>query len=138
VRIQVLTAAIIKMKAFYDIARVVSLRTAAIIALMTEVVFTSETSVFSNVTTRRYIPEGYVHNVFVLLHNFKILKNKSSATAMQEKRGRGVSIYSFLTSAQDRSDQRHAPAAFYTRGKDPRYPLYRRLSGPQSRSGHRR
>jgi hypothetical protein len=22
------------------------------------------------------------------------------------------------------------------RGKDPRYPLYRRLGGPQSRSGH--
>jgi hypothetical protein len=26
---------------------------------------------------------------------------------------------------------------FYSRGKDPRYPLYRRLGGPQSRSGHR-
>jgi hypothetical protein len=25
----------------------------------------------------------------------------------------------------------------YTRVKDPRYPLYRRLVGPQSRSGHR-
>jgi hypothetical protein len=35
------------------------------------------------------------------------------------------------------SGQRHAPAALYPRGKDPRYPLYRRLSGPQSRSGHR-
>jgi hypothetical protein len=30
------------------------------------------------------------------------------------------------------SDQLHAPAAFY-----PRYPLDRRLGGPQSRSGHR-
>jgi hypothetical protein len=66
-----------KMKAFYDIARVVSLRTAAIIALMKEAVCTSETSVCSNVTTRRYIPDGYVHNVLVLLHNFKVLKNKS-------------------------------------------------------------
>jgi hypothetical protein len=28
-------------------------------------------------------------------------------------------------------------AALYPRGKDPRYPLYRRLGGPQSRSGHR-
>jgi hypothetical protein len=36
------------------------------------------------------------------------------------------------------SGQRHAPAALYPRGKDPRYPLYRRLGGPQSRSGHRR
>jgi hypothetical protein len=28
------------------------------------------------------------------------------------------------------SGQRHAPAALYPRGKDPRYPLYRRLGGP--------
>jgi hypothetical protein len=35
------------------------------------------------------------------------------------------------------SGQHHAPVALYPRGKDPRYPLYRRLGGPQSRSGHR-
>jgi hypothetical protein len=35
------------------------------------------------------------------------------------------------------SGQRHAPAALYPRGKAPRYPLYSRLGGPQSRSGHR-
>jgi hypothetical protein len=35
------------------------------------------------------------------------------------------------------SGQHHAPAALYPRGKDHRYPLYRRLGGPQSRSGHR-
>jgi hypothetical protein len=35
------------------------------------------------------------------------------------------------------SGQRHAPAALYLLGKDLRYPLYRRLGGPQSRSGHR-
>jgi hypothetical protein len=35
------------------------------------------------------------------------------------------------------SGERQAPAAVYPRGKDPRYPLYRRLGGPQSRSGHR-
>jgi sulfatase maturation enzyme AslB (radical SAM superfamily) len=34
------------------------------------------------------------------------------------------------------SGQRHAPAALYPRGNDPRYPLYRRMGGPQSRSGH--
>jgi hypothetical protein len=34
------------------------------------------------------------------------------------------------------SGQRHAPAALYPREKDPRYPLVRRLGGPQSRSGH--
>jgi hypothetical protein len=35
------------------------------------------------------------------------------------------------------SGQHYAPAALYLRGKDPRYRLYRRLGGPQSRSGHR-
>jgi hypothetical protein len=29
------------------------------------------------------------------------------------------------------SGQRHSPTALYPRGKDPRYPLYRRLDGPQ-------
>jgi hypothetical protein len=33
--------------------------------------------------------------------------------------------------------QHHAPAALYPRGKSPQYPLYRRLGGPQSRSGRR-
>jgi hypothetical protein len=32
--------------------------------------------------------------------------------------------------------QRHAPAALYRRGKDPRYPLNKRLGGLQSWSGH--
>jgi hypothetical protein len=35
------------------------------------------------------------------------------------------------------SGQSHAPAALYPRGNDLRYPLDRRLGGPQSRSGHR-
>jgi hypothetical protein len=35
------------------------------------------------------------------------------------------------------SGQGHAPVAFYARGKDRRYTLYRRLGGSQSRSGHR-
>jgi hypothetical protein len=33
------------------------------------------------------------------------------------------------------SGQHHTPTALYPRGKEPRYPLYRRLGGPQSRSG---
>jgi hypothetical protein len=33
--------------------------------------------------------------------------------------------------------QLYAPTALYPRGKDPRYPLYSRLGGPQSRSEHR-
>jgi hypothetical protein len=48
------------------------------------------------------------------------------------------SSHSFSTSAQDgASGQRHAPAALYPQGKDPRNPLYRRLGGLRSRSGHR-
>jgi hypothetical protein len=35
------------------------------------------------------------------------------------------------------SDLRQAWAALYLQGKDHRYPLYRRLGGSQSRSGHR-
>jgi hypothetical protein len=33
--------------------------------------------------------------------------------------------------------QRYASTALYLRGKNHRYPLYRRLGGPQSRCGHR-
>jgi hypothetical protein len=51
---------------------------------------------------------------------------------------RMYSSYSFTTSALDGvSVQRHAEAALYPQGKDHRYPLYRRLGGLQSRSGHR-
>jgi hypothetical protein len=35
------------------------------------------------------------------------------------------------------SGQLHAPAVLYPRGKDPRYPLDRRLDGPQSWYGYR-
>jgi hypothetical protein len=36
------------------------------------------------------------------------------------------------------SGQRQAPPELYPQEKGPRYPLYRRLGGPQSRSGHKR
>jgi hypothetical protein len=36
------------------------------------------------------------------------------------------------------SGQHHAPATLYPRGKNPQYPLGRRLGGPQSWSGHTR
>jgi hypothetical protein len=59
--------------------------------------------------------------------------------AMEAHEGRGGIA---LTHTQPRhqmgvSGQRHAPAALYFRGKNPRYPLDRRLGGPQSRSGRR-
>jgi hypothetical protein len=48
------------------------------------------------------------------------------------------SSYLFLTLALDGvSGQRHTPATLYPPGKDPQYPMDRRLGGPQSRSGHR-
>jgi hypothetical protein len=48
------------------------------------------------------------------------------------------SSYSFMTSTLDGvSGQSHAPAAPYPQGMGPRYPLYRRLGGPQSQSEHR-
>jgi hypothetical protein len=44
-----------------------------------------------------------------------------------------------MTSTLDEgvNGQRHAPAALYPREKDHRYPLDRRLGGPQCLSGHR-
>jgi hypothetical protein len=57
---------------------------------------------------------------------------------MEAQVERRYNSYSFMTSAQDGvNGQRHAPAALYPRGKDPCYPLDRRLGGPQSCSGHR-
>jgi hypothetical protein len=51
---------------------------------------------------------------------------------------RKYSSYSFLTSALGGSERSASrPGRALPRGKDPRYPLDRRLGGPQSRSGHR-
>jgi hypothetical protein len=51
---------------------------------------------------------------------------------------RRYSSYSFLTSALDGGEWSGSrPGLALPRGKDPRYPLDRRLGGPQSRSGHR-
>jgi hypothetical protein len=48
------------------------------------------------------------------------------------------SSYSFTTSTLfGVNGQCHFPAALYFGGKDPRYPLDRKLGGPQSWSGHR-
>jgi hypothetical protein len=46
--------------------------------------------------------------------------------------------YSFTTSALDGGEwSAPRPGRALLPGKGPRYPLYRRLGGPQSRSGHR-
>jgi hypothetical protein len=54
--------------------------------------------------------------------------------------GERYSSYLFLTLALDGvNGQRHALAALYPLGKDPRFPLDRRLGGPQSQdAGARR
>jgi hypothetical protein len=64
----------------------------------------------------------------------------SPTTQLWRRRGESTyTSYSFTISALDGvSGESHAPAALYPRGKDPRYPLYRRLGGPQSPSGNQR
>jgi hypothetical protein len=65
VRLQVLTAASMKMRAFCDIApcSLVGVHTAPI-TLMMEAVRTSKTSVYSNETTRRNVPESsHLHSI---------------------------------------------------------------------------
>jgi hypothetical protein len=52
--------------------------------------------------------------------------------------GRRYSSYSFLTLILDGGGwSASRPGRALPRGKDFRYPLYRRLGGPQSRSGHK-
>jgi hypothetical protein len=62
VRLHIVTAASMKIRAFWDIVLlehtdVSEVRTVPMIVVI-EAVSTSETSVYSNETTRRYIPEG--------------------------------------------------------------------------------
>jgi hypothetical protein len=56
---------------------------------------------------------------------------------MEAHGGEEYSSYSCMTSALNGvGGQRHALAALYPRGKDPRYPIDRMVGGPQYRSGH--
>jgi hypothetical protein len=62
--------------------------------------------------------------------------SKGNPVRPEAREGRGVEVqlYSFLTSALEGvGGQHHAPAALPP-GKT-RYPLYKRLGGPQGRSG---
>jgi hypothetical protein len=54
---------------------------------------------------------------------------------MKASEGMDVLIHIFLTSALVGGEWSSTPLPLYTRGKAPRYPLDRRLAGPQSRSG---
>jgi hypothetical protein len=88
---------------------------------------------------RRFSSRSVLLSAQSLLSAYCKVKSKSSPVtrhggAWGERR---YSSYSLTTSAlMGMSGQRHAPAALYPLRKDPRYPLYRRLGGPQSRSGH--
>jgi hypothetical protein len=71
---------------------------------------------------------------------FKHIKKKLSRyTPWRHMGGEEVySSYSFLTSALDGGEWSAShPGCALPPGKEPRYPLDRRLGGPQSRSGHR-
>jgi hypothetical protein len=68
-------------------------------------------------------------------HSIKKQSRYTPCGAWGERR---YSSYSFLTSALDRGEwSASRPGRALPQRKDPRYPLYRRLGGPQSRSGHR-
>jgi hypothetical protein len=79
--------------------------------------------------------------MFSHLISFRNKRKKKSVPlhAMEAHGGkRRYSSYSYLTSALDGvNGQRNDSAPLYPQGKDPRYPLDRRLGGPQSRSGSR-
>jgi hypothetical protein len=68
-------------------------------------------------------------------------QSKSKAiplVAMQALMRRGGIAPTHLTSALDDDESLASrPGRDLPQEEDPRYPLYRRLGGPQSRSGHR-
>jgi hypothetical protein len=125
------------------------MRTASI--ALTIAAGTSKTSVYFNESTRGYISDG------CLIHtrsreNLKCsedvrLRRRSNHRSKQAKQSlytlwwrlgeMRYSSYSFLTSALDGGEWSASRSGrSLPRGKDPQYPLYRRLGGPQSRSGH--
>jgi hypothetical protein len=97
---------------------------------------------------------SWIHVLRILITNYIVTTNYVSHSWYSKKVGvkscpatrhggawgeRRICSYSFSTSALDAglSGQRHAPAALYPRERSRRYPLNRRLGGPQSRSGRR-
>jgi len=71
----------------------------------------------------------------------ELSKSKRKAVPLRHAGAKGekrYSSYSFLTSALDGGEwSASRPGRALTPGKDPQYPLDRRLGGPQSQSGHR-
>jgi hypothetical protein len=78
------------------------------------------------------------------VYEFRVILCINSSTSLIKLRHGGASgermysSYSFTISALDGCElSASRPGRALPRGKDPRYPLYRRLGGPQSWSGHR-
>jgi hypothetical protein len=67
-----------------------------------------------------------------------VLRKLSYYSHADAKGERKYSFYSFLTSTLDGGEwSASCPGRALSPGKDPQYPLYRRLGGPQSWFGHR-
>jgi hypothetical protein len=49
---------------------------------------------------------------------------------------KGINLVDLIETLIALSKESYSPAAHYRREKNPRYPLDRRLGGPQNRSGH--
>jgi hypothetical protein len=89
------------------------------------------------VTASTYVEEFEINTVLNSFLMLKLKLNLSHYTPWRSLGERMYSSYSFSVSAVDGSSQSYAQAALSPRGKDPTYPLDRRLGGPQSWSGHR-
>jgi hypothetical protein len=74
---------------------------------------------------------------FCVVYNKKKVKKKGKVIPLHAMEGEEVQLLLLPRHYMGVSGQRHAPAALYPRGKEPRYPLDRRLGGPESRSGRR-
>jgi hypothetical protein len=86
----------------------------------------------------------FIQPVFQIFHKVTTVVPKKKAKAVPLTRHGGTwrerrySSYSFSTSALDVGEwSASRPGRALPRRKDPRYPLYGRLGGPQNRSGHR-
>jgi hypothetical protein len=90
--------------------------------------------IFTTLTT--LLPANRINSAYLLI---KAKKQSSPATRHGGAWGeKSYSSYSLLTSVLDGGEwSASCPGRPLPRGKDPRYPLYRRLGGPQGRSGHR-
>jgi hypothetical protein len=98
------------------------------------------TSYFHDYFTKYLLRKKWGITFWATLLYMRVKKKQSSPAtrhggAWGERR---YSSYSFLTSALDGGKwSASRPGHALPRGKDPRYPLYRRLCGPQSRSGYK-